>query len=108
MLGRDIHRIDYARRVRVPVSGGQAPFGPVAVPDGVLCIRPEAISAKGSLHIGICKVEDVAFFGTHVRVWVTPLTAPDLRLVVHLPQSAVPEVGAVLDLGAETFVVLQT
>lgn len=93
---------------RVPVSGGQAPFGPVAVPDGVLCIRPEAISAKGSLHIGICKVEDVAFFGTHVRVWVTPLTAPDLRLVVHLPQSAVPEVGAVLDLGAETFVVLQT
>jgi spermidine/putrescine transport system ATP-binding protein len=93
---------------RVPVSGGQAPFGPVAVPDGVLCIRPEAISAKGSLHIGICKVEDVAFFGTHVRAWVSPLTAPDLRLVVHLPQSAVPEVGAVLDLGAETFVVLQT
>lgn len=92
---------------QIPVLGGQAAFGPVAVPDGVLCIRPEAISARGSLHIGLCRVEDVAFFGTHVRAWVSPLTAPDLRLVVHLPQSAAAEVGAVLDLGAEAFVVLQ-
>ena len=92
---------------RIPVTGGHAPFGPVPVPDGTLCLRPEAISPRGSLHIGLCKVEGVAFFGTHVRVHVTPLTAPGLRLVVHLPQSAVPEVGAVLDLGAEAFVVLQ-
>lgn len=83
-----------------------APFGPVPVPDGTLCIRPEAISAKGSLHIGLCKVTDVAFFGTHVRAHVTPLAAPDLALLVHLPQSAAVEVGAVLDLGAESFVVL--
>ena len=93
---------------RIPVTGGQAPFGPVPVPDGTLCLRPEAISATGSLHIGLCKVTDVAFFVTHVRVHVTPLAAPELALLVHLPQSAVPEVGAVLDLGAETFVVLQT
>jgi len=92
---------------RIPVTNGQAPFGPLPVPDGTLCLRPEAISATGSLHIGLCKVIDIAFFGTHVRVHVTPLSAPDLALVVHLPQSAVPEVGAVLDLGAETFVVLQ-
>jgi spermidine/putrescine transport system ATP-binding protein len=92
---------------RIPVVGGQAPFGPVAVPDGTLCLRPEAISATGSLHIGLCKVEEVAFFGTHVRAHVTPLAAPDLRLVVHLPQAAAVEVGAVLDLGAETYVVLQ-
>jgi spermidine/putrescine transport system ATP-binding protein len=91
---------------RIAVKAGRAPFGPVAVPDGTLCLRPEAISATGALRIGPCRVEDVAFFGTHVRVHVTPLSAPDLRLVVHLPQAVTPEVGAVLDLGAESHVVL--
>lgn len=92
---------------RIAVRKGQAPFGPVPVADGTLLVRPEAISPTGSLHIGLCKVEDAAFFGTHVRAHVTPLTAPDLRMVVHLPQSAGVEAGMVLDLGAETFVVLQ-
>ncbi len=91
---------------RIPVISGQAPFGPVAVADGTLCIRPEAISVTGSLHIGLCKVTDVAFFGTHVRAHVAPLAAPDLALLVHLPQSAAVEVGTVLDLGAESHVVL--
>jgi spermidine/putrescine transport system ATP-binding protein len=91
---------------RIPVSGGQAPFGPVPVPDGTLCLRPEAISAAGPLRIGRCKVEDLAFFGTHVRAQVSPLAAPALRLTVHLPQSQAIEVGAVLDLGAESHVVL--
>jgi spermidine/putrescine transport system ATP-binding protein len=92
---------------RIPVSRGLAPFGPVPAADGTLLIRPEAISPTGSLHIGLCKVEDAAFFGTHVRVHVAPITAPDLRLVVHLPQTAAPEVGSVLDLGADAHVVLQ-
>ena len=91
---------------RIPVQGGRAPFGPVPVPDGTLLIRPEAIRPTGSLHIGLCKVEDAAFFGTHVRAHVTPVTAQDLTLVVHLPQSQLPEAGAVMDLGAETYVVL--
>jgi spermidine/putrescine transport system ATP-binding protein len=91
---------------RIPVRGGKAPFGPVPVADGTLLIRPEAISPAGLLHIGRCKVEDVAFFGTHVRAHVTPLAAPGLRLVVHLPQSQAVEVGGVLDLGAESHVVL--
>jgi spermidine/putrescine transport system ATP-binding protein len=52
---------------RVPVVGGQAAFGPVPVPDGTLCIRPEAISATGALRIGLCTVTEAAFFGTHVR-----------------------------------------
>jgi spermidine/putrescine transport system ATP-binding protein len=91
---------------RIPVQDGRAPFGPVAVPDGILCIRPEAIKPAGSLHIGPCKVEEAAFFGTHVRARVTPLTAPDLRLVVHLPQSQAVEPGMMLDLGAESHVVL--
>ena len=91
---------------RVPVQGGQAPFGPVPAPDGTLCLRPEAITQTGTLRIGPCKVDDAAFFGTHIRVHVTPVAAPDLRLVVHLPQSQAIEVGAVLDLGAESHVVL--
>jgi spermidine/putrescine transport system ATP-binding protein len=92
---------------RIPVAGGRAPFGPVPVADGTLCIRPEALSPCGTLHIGLCKVEDAIFFGTHVRAHVVPLTAPDLRLVVHLPQSRMVEIGMVLDLGAESHVVLQ-
>ena len=91
---------------RIPVIGGQAPFGPVSVPDGTLLIRPEAISPTGSLHIGLCKVEDAAFFGTHVRARVSPLSAPDLHLTVHLPQSQAPEPGAVLNLGAQSWTVL--
>ncbi len=91
----------------IPVASGQAAFGPMPVPDGTLCIRPEAISAAGALRIGPCRVTDLAFFGTHVRAHVVPLAAPDLQLVVHLPQSAATAVGAVLDLGAESYVVLQ-
>ncbi|MBA3909152.1 MAG: ABC transporter ATP-binding protein [Rhodobacter sp.] len=90
----------------IPVASGHTPFGPVLLPDGTLCPRPAAISATGSFHIGFCRVLDVAFFGTHVRAHVTPLAAPDLRLVEHLPQSEAPEPGAVFDLGAETYVVL--
>lgn len=91
---------------RISVKDGKAPFGPVDAPDGTLCIRPEALSPRGTLHIGLCKIEDAAFFGTHIRAHVTPLTAPDLRLVVHLSHSQSVEPGGVLDLGAETYVVL--
>ena len=92
---------------RIPIREGRAPFGLVSVPDGMLCIRPEAISEAGALRIGPCRVGDLAFFGTHVRAHVTPLAAPGLVLVVHLPQSAMVEVGTVLDLGAESHVVLE-
>ena len=91
---------------RIPVVGGKAPFGPVPVADGTLLIRPEALSPRGTLHIGLCIVEDAAFFGTHVRAHVKPLAAPDLILVVHLPQAEMVEPGGVLDLGAESHVVL--
>jgi spermidine/putrescine transport system ATP-binding protein len=91
---------------RIPIAGGRAPFGPVPTADGTLCIRPEAITLTGALRIGSCRIADATFFGTHIRAHVTPLTAPDLALVVHLPQSQAVEVGAVLDLGAESHVVL--
>ena len=93
---------------RIPVTGGHAPFGPVPVADGTLLIRPEAIGPTGTLHIGPCKVLDAAFFGTHVRAHVSPLAAPDLRLLVHLPHSQRVEEGRVLDLGADNHVVLKS
>ena len=92
---------------KVPVKGGEAAFGPVAVPDGVLCIRPEAISEAGRLRLGPCRVVETVFFGTHLRAHVAPVAAPGLRLVVHLPQGAEVAVGTELDLGAEDFVVLE-
>jgi spermidine/putrescine transport system ATP-binding protein len=92
---------------RIEVRGGQAPFGQVGLPDGTLCLRPEAITPGGALRIGRCRVDDAAFFGTHVRAHVSPLAAPGLRLVVHLPQGAAPEVGMVMDLGADAHVLLE-
>ena len=92
---------------RIPVAGGQSALGPMAVVDGVLCIRPEAISEGGALRLGPCRVVETTFFGTYLRAHVSPLAAPDLRLVVHLGQGAAPEVGAVMDLGAQDFVVLE-
>jgi spermidine/putrescine transport system ATP-binding protein len=91
---------------QVPVANGRTPFGPIAAPDGTLCIRPEAISLTGSLHIGLCKVEAATFFGTHVRAHVVPVAAPDITLVVHLPPTATTGPGAFLNLGAEAFMVL--
>jgi spermidine/putrescine transport system ATP-binding protein len=92
---------------RIEVSAGQSPLGRLVPGDGVLCIRPEAISPDGPLRLGPCRVEDAAFFGAYLRVHVRPLAAPDLRLVAHLPPGAAPEAGTVLDLGAAAHVLLK-
>lgn len=92
---------------RIPVKDGVSRLGVMGLPDGCLCIRPEAITEQGSLRLGPCRVEETTFFGTHLRVHLAPVRAPDLRLVVHLPQAATPDIGTVLDLGAESFVVLE-
>lgn len=91
---------------RIPIAAGRAPWGPVALPDGTLCLRPEAIGPTGALPIGPCRVVEATFFGTHVRAHVAPLAAPDLRLVVHLPQGQSPTPGTVLELAADAHVVL--
>ena len=92
---------------RITVKAGQSALGPLAVPDGVLCIRPEAISEGGALRLGPCRVEETTFFGAYLRAHLSPLAAPELRLVVHLTQGAAVEAGAVMDLGATDFVVLE-
>ncbi len=92
---------------RIPVKGGQSPLGPLPVADGVLCLRPEAISDRGPLRLGPCRVVETTFFGTHLRATVEPAAAPGFHLTVHLPQGAAPAIGTVLDLGAEDHVVLQ-
>ena len=91
---------------RIKVKGGVSALGMMAVPDGVLCIRPEAISTAGALRLGPCRVRDAAFFGGYVRAHVVPVAAPDMVLVVHLPQGAEVAEGQVLDLGASAHVVL--
>ncbi len=91
---------------RIEVAGGRSALGPMAVADGVLCIRPEAISAGGALRLGRCVVRDMAFFGAYLRAHVVPEAAPGMVLVVHLPQGAEVAAGDVLDLGADAHVVL--
>jgi len=93
---------------KIPLDGAQSALGPLALSGTgprVLCIRPEAFAPDG-LPLGPARVLDVAFFGSHVRVQAAPLAAPDLRLVVHLPPAALPQVGAVLNLFAGSHVVL--
>ena len=91
---------------QIAVKDGQSPFGPIASGTGTLLIRPEAIGLAGALPLGPCRVTDLAFFGTHQRAHVTPLSAPDLNLIVHLAQTATTEVGQVLTLFATDHVVL--
>lgn len=87
---------------KIPLDGAWRPVpGP-----GVLCIRPEAFGEQG-LDLGTGHVVDAAFFGAYVRVHVAPDAAPGMRLVVHLPQGAVPESGAAIALRATTWGVLE-
>ena len=53
------------------------------------------------------RVEDAAFFGTHVRAHVVPLAAPEIRLTVHLPQSAASAPGDIATLSATDYLMLE-
>lgn len=95
---------------KIPLRGMMSALGDLAVEnsgDKVLCIRPEALGTVGALKLGPATVLDAAFFGTYVRAHVAPLAAPEMVLTLHLPQGAAPEVGAVLDLAASAYVLLE-
>lgn len=93
---------------RIPAIGRgdriDTPFGPLArAAHGkvTLCLRPEAVSApEGGFDLGPARVEDAAFFGTHIRAHMRSKAHPDLTLVAHLPAGAMPAAGADIDLRA--------
>lgn len=92
---------------RIPVTDGQSPLGPIVPGTGTLCIRPEAIAPDGPLALGPARVTDAAFLGSHVRAHMSPLAAPDIRLVVHLPQGSDAVVGTEMALFARAHVMLE-
>ena len=69
---------------------------------GIVCLRPEAIrTTSGGVGLGVARILDAAFFGTHWRLHLKPEDAPDLTLVAHLPPHETPEPGALLTLFAD-------
>ncbi|WP_068115938.1 ABC transporter ATP-binding protein [Tropicimonas marinistellae] len=97
---------------RLPVtpegSGLASPLGPLALAPqtGALCLRPEDIGLEGDFSLGRARLSEAAFFGSHHRCHFTPLAAPELRLIAHLPQGAHPEIGAEVELFARNPIIL--
>ena len=86
---------------RIPVTpsgqGAESALGPLALTTdkpGTLCLRPENVGLKGSLALGPARLTDAAFFGTYHRCHFTPVAAPDMQIVAHLPLGDLPETGA--------------
>jgi len=94
----------------------QTPIGAVALPAAnftvsapgtgqsvVLCVRPEHFRAAGEAEgpvaaLGEARVTGNAFFGTHYRCHLKPAGAPDLTVVVHMPQSVAVTDGQIVPL----------
>ena len=92
---------------RIPVAaGGQTPLGPLPLPTGVLCLRPESVGLAGELPLGPARLEEASFFGAYLRCHFRPVAAPEMRLVAHLPQGHAPAPGAEVALFASNPVVL--
>lgn len=94
--------------VRAAAAGVETPFGvlPLTPATGTLCLRPESVGLSGDLRLGPARLVESAFFGTHHRCHFTPLAAPDLRLVAHLPQGSTLAPGAEVTLHAANPVIL--
>ena len=89
------------------------PLGPlfVTAPNlnpHTLCIRPENTGLSGDLPLGQARLTDAAFFGTHHRCHFTPIAAPHLALIAHLPQNSHPEIGSIHALFATAPMLLET
>ncbi|WP_435998839.1 ABC transporter ATP-binding protein [Rhizobium sp. LjRoot30] len=73
-----------------------------------LVIRPEhfrgpaeAAGGPGSLSLGEAHITSSAFFGTHQRCHVAPVSSPSSSLVVHMPQTAHLSDGASIPLAVQ-------
>ncbi|WP_435258540.1 ABC transporter ATP-binding protein [Thioclava sp. FR2] len=91
---------------RIPVLDGQCPLGSIVAGSGTLCIRPEAIGLDGGTPIGDFKLQEAAFYGTHVRAHFLSESSPDVSLLVNLPQGSSAEPGQVVELFAKDMVLL--
>ncbi len=94
-------------------TGIDTPLGSFAVPttstgSQTLCLRPENIGLSGDLPLGPARLTDAAFFGTHHRCHFSPLAAPHLSLIAHLPQTGHPDIGAIVPLFATSPTLLDT
>lgn len=85
---------------------GDLPIAPVTTGAQTLGLRPESIGLSGNIPLGPARLTDAAFFGTHHRCHFSPMAAPDLTLIAHLPQQPAPEIGAIHPLFASAYVVL--
>nr|WP_246780402.1 TOBE domain-containing protein [Rhizobium sp. AQ_MP] len=77
-----------------------------------LCIRPEHFRSTGeqgaAVALGRARITDSAFFGAHHRCHLQPDNGADVVITAHLPQTAHPRPGDILDLSvrADTIVAL--
>nr|WP_245409025.1 TOBE domain-containing protein [Rhizobium wuzhouense] len=77
-----------------------------------LCIRPEHFRSTGeegtAVSLGRARITDSAFFGAHHRCHLNPESGPDIVITAHLPQTAHPKPGDMLDLAvkADTIIAL--
>ena len=93
---------------KIVVANGISPFGALAgMGSGTLCIRPEAIGPAGPLNLGLCRVAEIGFFGSHVRASVVPMGAGGVTLSVHFPPETEIAVGDEIPLCARDFVMLE-
>ncbi|MFD1795589.1 ABC transporter ATP-binding protein [Paracoccus aurantiacus] len=97
---------------RIPATpdgdGVTTPLGHLPLPPqrGTLCLRPENVGLRGDLRLGPARMIEASFFGAHHRCHFAPLAAPDMILTANLPQGAVPERGAEVQLFATDPVIL--
>ena len=93
-------------------SGGlRTPLGDLPIRSDLtgglmLCLRPESLGLSGDIALGQARLTSASFFGTHLRCHFSPLSAPEIDLIAHLPQSAQPQIGSIHALFASSAVVL--
>lgn len=98
---------------RIPImpkgDAVDSPLGelPIAPQEGLLCVRPENLGLSGDIPLGNVRLTEASFFGAHHRCHFTPVAAPEMRLVAHLPQGAHPQVGDEVALYASSPVILK-
>ncbi len=94
--------------VQCAKEGVSSPLGNLAIKpqDGLLCIRPENMGLEGEISLGTARLTETAFFGSHHRCHFSPLTAPEISLIAHLPQWASPKPGTEVELFARNPVLL--